>query len=127
MPNNLSANPRALGQPTYNGKPLSSLCHEIGLAAVAIELNLELSTLQPDAAVAIEQGVAALFDAGYAPDLIGRRRSVWVRKKASHQNVRRTARKVRQPRSFPREEGEIELRPETDGIIRSASIAAIPS
>jgi hypothetical protein len=61
MPNNLAANPRALGEPTDSRKPLSSLCREIGLAAVAIALNLELSTLQPDAAEAIEQGAAALL------------------------------------------------------------------
>jgi hypothetical protein len=126
MPNNLAANPGAL-EPTDSRKGLSSLCHEIGLAAVAIELNLELSALQPDAAEAIERGAAALFDAGYAPNLIGHRRSVWIREKASHQNVRRRASKARQPRPFPREEGEIELRHETDGITRSASIAAIPS
>lgn len=101
MPNNLAADPRALGEPTDSRKPLSSLCREIGLAAVAIELNLELSTLQPDAAEAIEQGTAALFDAGYGPSLIGHRRSVWAREKASHQKVRRRASKARQPRPFP--------------------------
>jgi hypothetical protein len=41
--------------------------------------------------------------------------------------VRRRASKARQPRPFPREEGEIELRHETDAITRSASIAALPS
>jgi hypothetical protein len=70
MPNNLAADPRALGEPTDSRKPLSSLCREIGLAAVAIELNLEPSTLQPDAVEAIEQGAAALFDAGYGPSVI---------------------------------------------------------
>jgi hypothetical protein len=78
MPNNLTADPRALSEPTEGRKSLSSLCREIGLAAVAIELNLELSTLQSDAAEAIEQGTAALFDAGYGPSLIGHRRRVWA-------------------------------------------------
>ena len=127
MPSNLAANSRALGEPTDSRKPLSSLCHEIGLAAVAIELNSELSTLQPDAAKAIKQGAAALFDAGYKPNLIGHQRSVWVREKASHQNVRRRVSKARQPRPFPMEEGEVEPCDETDGIARSASVAAIPS
>jgi hypothetical protein len=70
---NLTASPRVSREPTDSGRPLSSLCREIGLAAVAIELKLELSTLgtlQPDVAEAIEQGAAALFDAGYGPSLI---------------------------------------------------------
>jgi hypothetical protein len=124
MPNDLAANPRALDEPTDSRKPISSLCREIGLAAVAIELNLELSTLLPDAAEAIEQGAAALFDAGYGPSLIGHRRSVWAREKASHQKGRRRASKARQPRPFPTEKGEIELRHETDGI-RSERIGSL--
>jgi hypothetical protein len=64
MLNNLAANPRDLGEPTDSRKPLSSLCREIGLAAVAIELNLEHGTLEPDAAEAIEQGAAALRGTG---------------------------------------------------------------
>ena len=123
MPN-LTANPRASREPTDTGRPLSSLCREIGLAAVAIELKLELSTLQPDVAEAIEQGAAALFDAGYGPSLIGHRRSVWAREKAGHQKARRRASKARQPRPFPREKGEIELRHETDGI-RTEHIASL--
>jgi hypothetical protein len=42
--------------------PLSSLYHEIGLAAVATELNLQLNTLEP--AEAVEMGAAALLLAG---------------------------------------------------------------
>ncbi len=115
MPN-LTANPRASREPTDTGRPLSSLCREIGLAAVAIELKLELSTLEPEVAEAIEQGAAALFDAGYGPSLIGRQRSIWVREKGSRQKVRRRASMARQSRPFPTGKGQVELRHETDGI-----------
>jgi hypothetical protein len=107
---NVTANSRAFGEPTDSRKPLSSLCHEIGLAAVAIELNLELGALEPDVAEAIEEGAAALFDAGYGPGLIGRRPSVWAREKGSRQKARRLASKVRQSRPAPTGKGEIELR-----------------
>jgi hypothetical protein len=126
MPN-LTVNPRASRGPTDSGRPSSSLYREIGLAAVAIELKLELSTLgivQPDVAEAIEQGAAALFDAGYGPSLIGRQRSIWVREKGSRQKVRRRASKARQSRLFPTGKGQIELRHETDGI-RAEHIASL--
>ena len=116
----LTASPRASREPTDSGRPLSSFCWEIGLAAVAIELKLELSTLgtlQPDVSEAIEQGAAALFDAGYGPSLIGYQRSIWVREKGSRQQkVRRRASKARQSPPFPKGKGQIELRRETDGI-----------
>jgi len=117
MPN-LAASPRASREPTNSGRPLSSLCREVGLAAVAIELKLELTTLgtlQPDVSEAIEQGAAALFDARYGPSLIGHERSIWVREKGSRQKVRRRASKARQSRP-PTGKDEIELRHETDGI-----------
>jgi len=110
MPNN-TASARAFGEPTDSRRPLSSLCHEIGLAAVAIELDLELSTLQPDVAEAIEQGARALFDAGYGSSLIGRRRSVSAREKASRQKAPRRASKASKSRPLPTGKGEIELRP----------------
>jgi hypothetical protein len=85
MPNR-TANPRPSREPTDTGRPLSSLCREIGLAAVAIELKLELSTLgtlEPDVAEAIEQGAAALFDAGYGLSLIGHQRTFGSVRKAA--------------------------------------------
>jgi hypothetical protein len=115
---NLTASPRVSREPTDSGRPLSSLCRAMGLAAVAIELKLELSTLgtlQPDVAEAIEQGAAALFDAGYGPSLIGRQRSIWVREKGSRQKVRRRASMARQSRP-PTGKAQVELRRETDGI-----------
>jgi hypothetical protein len=66
MLNNLAANPRALGEPTDSRKPLSSLRREIGLAAVAIELNLEQRTVQPDASILGWRGIGFLeADAPY--------------------------------------------------------------
>jgi hypothetical protein len=124
---NLTASPRVSREPTDSGRPLSSLCRAMGLAAVAIELKLELSTLgtlQPDVAEAIEQGAAALFDAEYGPSLIGRQRSIWVREKGSRQKVRRRASMARQSRPFPTGKGQIELRHETDGI-RTEHIASL--
>jgi hypothetical protein len=123
MPNR-TANARASREPTDTGRPLSSLCREIGLAAVAIELKLELGTLEPEVAEAIEQGAAALFDSGYGPSLIGRQRSIWVREKGSRQKVRRRASMARQSRPFPTGKGQIELRHETDGI-RTEPIASL--
>ena len=107
---NLTVDSRAFGEPADSRRPLSSLCHEIGLAAVASEFNLELSALEPDVAEAIEQGAAALFDAGYGPSLIGRRRSVGARENGSRQKLRRRANKPRQSRPSTTGKGEIELR-----------------
>ena len=64
MPNDLTANAQALGQASSGGKPLSSLYREIGLAAVATGLNLQLNTLEPDVAEAVQRGTAAIFLAG---------------------------------------------------------------
>jgi hypothetical protein len=53
------------------GSSLSPLCRAVGLAAVAAELNLQMDTLEPETARAIERGAAALFLAGYGPRLAG--------------------------------------------------------
>jgi len=47
--------------------PLACLNREAGLAAIAAELHLQISTLDRDLAEAIERGAAALFLAGYGP------------------------------------------------------------
>src|SRR5271163_836095 len=60
-----------LDQPRSLERPLSSVCRAFGLAAVAAELNLQLDTLEPETAKAIERGAAALFLAGYGPRLTG--------------------------------------------------------
>jgi hypothetical protein len=49
--------------------PLSCLNREAGLAAVAAELHLQVSTLEPEVAEAVERGAAALFLAGDGPRL----------------------------------------------------------
>jgi hypothetical protein len=110
MSDNLSGNSRAFGELTDIRRPVSILCREIGLAAVAMELNLELRTLEPDVAGAIERGAAALFDAGYGPSLIGRRRSDRAREKGSGQKAPRRASKPRQSRPSSTGKGDIELR-----------------
>jgi hypothetical protein len=69
MPNDLIATAQALGQATGGCEPLPNLYREIGLAAVANELNLQLNTLDPDVAEAVERGAAALFPAWYGPSL----------------------------------------------------------
>ena len=48
-------------------KPLSSMTHEIGMAAVAAELHLGIDELELDAANSVERGAAALFLAGFGP------------------------------------------------------------
>ena len=48
-------------------KPLSSMTHEIGMAAVAAELHLSIDELELDAANSVERGAAALFLAGFGP------------------------------------------------------------
>jgi hypothetical protein len=53
MPDNRTANTQAFGEPT--DRPPSILCHEIGLVAVASGLHLDLDTVQPDVAKAIER------------------------------------------------------------------------
>ena len=67
MSNNPAANARTLGEASDGQTPLSGLYRELGLAAVANELNLQLNTLEPDVAAAIERDAAALLLAGREP------------------------------------------------------------
>ena len=48
-------------------EPLLGLQREAGLAAIAVELNLQLYELAPEVAEAVERGAAALFLGGYGP------------------------------------------------------------
>jgi hypothetical protein len=123
MSDDPTANRRAVDERGGGRRPLSSLCREIGLASVAIELNLKLNTLEPDVAEAIERGAAALFHAGYGPSLIRHRQSVWAREKGSRHGVRRRASKAGRSGRYPAGKPAIELRDETDGI-RAAPIGA---
>jgi hypothetical protein len=47
-------------------QPSLSFCRALGLAVVAAELDLQLDTLEPVTAAAVERGAAALFLAGYS-------------------------------------------------------------
>ncbi len=47
--------------------PQAELCRAFGLAAVAAELNLQIEMLEPEVAVAVGMGAAALFLQGYGP------------------------------------------------------------
>jgi hypothetical protein len=67
MSNSPAANARTLGEASDGQTPLSDLYREVGLAAVANELNLQLNTLEPDVAAAVERGAAALLLAGREP------------------------------------------------------------
>ena len=51
-------------------KPPFGLYREAGLAAVAVELNLQVCELAPDVAEAVERGAAALFLGGYGPSTL---------------------------------------------------------
>ena len=82
-------------QPQSLERPSSPLCRAFGLAAVAAELNLQLETLEPDTAKAIERGAAALFLAGYGPRLTGYVASNLLREKDSDRVARSALSRVR--------------------------------
>ncbi len=123
MSDDVTAKPLSFGEAADSRQPLSRLYREIGLAAVAIELHLQLETLEPDVAEAIERGAAALFHAGRQPSRIRQGRSVWAREKGSRHKVgrRRRGGKARQSLPFLKGKPEIELRDETEGV-RAARI-----
>ncbi len=64
MRQDLSANPTTVAKRAGGSAPLSSMCHEVGLATVAAELRLHIDELELDAAEAVERGGAVLFLAG---------------------------------------------------------------
>ena len=84
-----------LNQPRSLERPSSPLCRAFGLAAVAAELNLQLDTLEPETAKAIERGAAALFLAGYGPRLTGYAASNRLREEDSERVARSALSKVR--------------------------------
>ena len=59
--------PRAWNQSAATATPLLHLFREAGLAAVAVELDLQVYDLAPEVAEAVERGAAALFLGGYGP------------------------------------------------------------
>ena len=54
------ANPHVVEQRAGESKLLSRLYREVGLAAVAAELDLQANALEPDLAAAIERGALLL-------------------------------------------------------------------
>jgi len=107
MPNNLTANAQALGQAGGGSKPLSSLYRELGLAAVATELNLQLNTLEPDVAEAVQRGAAALFLAGSGRSLIRDPRIVRAGEEGGRRKARRVASNGRLSKRFPTRNAEV--------------------
>ncbi|MGA2793774.1 MAG: hypothetical protein ABSE69_09590 [Roseiarcus sp.] len=73
----------------------SGLCREIGLAAVAAELNLQVNTLESEVAEAVERGAAALFLAGYGPRLPHYPSRGRVGEQGSRRKVRQAVTKTR--------------------------------
>ncbi len=69
MLHDLIANPATVETRAGGRAPLSSMCHEVGLAAVAAKLHLPISELDLESAEAVERGAAVLFLAGVGPGL----------------------------------------------------------
>ena len=74
--------PRAWNQSSGFAKPPFGFYREAGLAAVAVELNLQVYELAPEVAEAVERGAAALFLGGYGPYSTLTRQGVGVGKEA---------------------------------------------
>jgi hypothetical protein len=72
MHEDLSINRAGVDRMLGHLRPLSSMCREVGLAAVAAELHLAVDDLELDTADAVERGAAALFLAGFGPRLAAR-------------------------------------------------------
>ena len=97
----ITADARAPGEASSGRRPLSSFYRDIGLATVASEFNLQLDTLEPDVAEAVERGAAALLLAGFGPSLTRYGRGVRAGEQGGRHKLRRLARRARQSRRFP--------------------------
>jgi len=95
LPINRAAVDRILG----HVRPLSSMCREVGLAAVAAELQLHIDDLELDAADAVERGAAALFLGGFSPKTTAstsyRRSGKGVARKLRRSTTARRSRRLR--------------------------------
>ena len=87
--------PRACEQSAGFAEALSCLYGEAGLAAVAVELNLQVQTLAPEVAEAVERGAAALFLGGYGPYAILTRQSAAVGREGRQRKAPHAATKAR--------------------------------
>ena len=97
MSQKLPVNRAAVNTILGHVKPLSSMTHEVGMAAVAAELHLDLDDLELDAADDVEKGAAALFLAGFGPKRVasiarGRTAKGSGRNTGRSASVRRSAR-----------------------------------
>jgi len=97
MSQKLPVNRAAVNTILGHVKPLSSMTHEVGMAAVAAELHLDLDDLELDAADDVEKGAAALFLAGFGPKRVasiarGRTAKGSGRKAGRSASVRRAGR-----------------------------------
>jgi hypothetical protein len=96
MLHTLPANARAARAPSLE------LCRAVGLAAVATEFNLQIDTLEPEAAGGAGSGVAALLCAGYGPrglESRSNRRFGWVSSRAEARHAETRSRRAAR-RSF---------------------------
>ena len=84
--------PRAWNQSAGFAKPPFGLHREAGLAAVAVELNLQVNELAPEVAEAVERGAAALFLGGYGPYSTLTRQSAEAGEDARQRKAPRAAR-----------------------------------
>ena len=100
MSTDLTADARALDEASSRRRPLSSLYRDIGLATVATELNLQLETLEPDVAEAVERGAAALLLTRFGPSIPWRRRSVRLGEQGGRHKLPGLGRKSRRSRRF---------------------------
>jgi hypothetical protein len=89
MRHSLSANAHAVELPPPD------LCRAFGLAAVAAELDLQVDTLDPEAAEVVGRGAATLFLAGYGPKGSRPRSSRQFGWDSDRPKARRTARSRR--------------------------------
>jgi hypothetical protein len=84
--------PSVWNQSAGFANPLFGLYREAGLAAVAVELNLQAYELAPEVAEAVERGAAALFLGGYGPYSTLTRQSAGVGKEARQRKAPRAVR-----------------------------------
>lgn len=62
MRQDLPSNPPVLQQRAGQSRLLSRLYRDVGLAAVAAELDLELDALEPEMAKAVQRGARVLLE-----------------------------------------------------------------
>ena len=98
--------PSVWNQSAGFANPLFGLYREAGLAAVAVELNLQVYELAPEVAEAVERGAAALFLGGYGPySTVTRQSAGLARKPVSARRHVPYATKARRSSSLQKSKG----------------------